>query len=191
MEIPGRWKCHHCTALHSDPQCYKAYGTCRRWNVLQKVPERESNSAQTVLILQLHPLCSVSHFETSWNHRITESLRLKKVTKILRSNHQPIPTMHTHHVPQCHIHGSWTPPVCQPLCLKSVAMHGASVTRHLVLLKLIQLASAHLQSVSVTRCIFKKSWKLGRKHFFFFFFILRIPSDNKFRNVFGFKHVLT
>ena len=37
-------------------------------------------------------------------HRITESLRLKKIIKIIYCNHQPIPTMPTNHAPQCHIH---------------------------------------------------------------------------------------
>ena len=41
---------------------------------------------------------------TTINYRITELLRLAKITKITQSNHQPIPTMPTAHVPQCHIH---------------------------------------------------------------------------------------
>ena len=35
--------------------------------------------------------------------RITESLRLEKISKIIQSNHQPTPTMPTAHVLQCHI----------------------------------------------------------------------------------------
>jgi len=35
--------------------------------------------------------------------RITDSLRLEKTSKITKSNHQPIPTMPTNHVLQCHI----------------------------------------------------------------------------------------
>ena len=38
--------------------------------------------------------------------RITESLRSEKTTKISQANHQPIPTMRTNHVPQCHIYPS-------------------------------------------------------------------------------------
>jgi len=34
--------------------------------------------------------------------RIIESMRFEKTTKITSSNHQPISTMHTDHVPQCH-----------------------------------------------------------------------------------------
>ena len=37
------------------------------------------------------------------NHRITEPLRLEKTTKIIQSDHQPIPTIPTDHVPKCHI----------------------------------------------------------------------------------------
>ena len=40
----------------------------------------------------------------SGRHRIMESLRLEKTTEITQSNHQPIPTMPTNHVPQCHIY---------------------------------------------------------------------------------------
>ena len=36
-------------------------------------------------------------------HRIIESLRMKKTAKIIQSNHQPIPTMASDCVPQCHI----------------------------------------------------------------------------------------
>ena len=35
---------------------------------------------------------------------IIESLRLEETTQITQSNHQPIPTMPTDWVPQCHIH---------------------------------------------------------------------------------------
>jgi len=42
--------------------------------------------------------------EWSWTGlRIIESLRMKKTAKIIQSNHQPIPTMATDCVPQCHI----------------------------------------------------------------------------------------
>ena len=37
------------------------------------------------------------------NHRITEPLRLKKTSEVTQSNNQPIPTIPTYHVPQCHI----------------------------------------------------------------------------------------
>ena len=39
---------------------------------------------------------------------ITESLRLEKMSKIIQSNHQPIPSIPINHVPQCHV--SSTPP---------------------------------------------------------------------------------
>jgi len=41
-----------------------------------------------------------------------ESLRLEKTSKITQSNHQPILTVPTDRVPQCHIHtpGTVTPP---------------------------------------------------------------------------------
>ena len=39
----------------------------------------------------------------SSNHRLVESLRLGKTSKITQSNHQPTTTMPTDHVPQCHI----------------------------------------------------------------------------------------
>ena len=35
-------------------------------------------------------------------HRIKQSLRLGKISKIIQSNHQPTTTMPTNHVPQCH-----------------------------------------------------------------------------------------
>jgi len=38
------------------------------------------------------------------NRRVIRSLKLGKSAKIIQSNRQPIPTMPTHHVPQCHIH---------------------------------------------------------------------------------------
>lgn len=34
----------------------------------------------------------------------SESLRMEKTSKIPKSNHQPIPTMPTARVPQCHIY---------------------------------------------------------------------------------------
>ena len=37
----------------------------------------------------------------SWNYRIIESLKLEKPTKIIQSNHQPIPTMPSNSIPQC------------------------------------------------------------------------------------------
>jgi len=48
----------------------------------------------------LHPFC-----------RIRESLRLEKTSKIIKSNHQPNPTMPAKPSPQVpHPHGFWTPP---------------------------------------------------------------------------------
>lgn len=45
------------------------------------------------------------------DHRITDSLRLEKITKITSSNHQPIPTMFTESCPSVlHLHIYWTPP---------------------------------------------------------------------------------
>ena len=40
----------------------------------------------------------------SGSHQIIEILRLEKTSKITQSNHQPVLTMPTKHVPQCHIH---------------------------------------------------------------------------------------
>jgi len=41
--------------------------------------------------------------EAAEQHRITESLRLEKTSKIPKSNHHPTPTMPTDHIPHCHI----------------------------------------------------------------------------------------
>ena len=68
-------------------------------------------------------------------HRITESLRLEKTSKITKSNHQPIPTMPINHVPQCHIstilevlQGQWRmPPEDTPWYATLISLHLVNV----------------------------------------------------------------
>ena len=68
-------------------------------------PETKGNSFY-VLSFTCAPEVSffLSFLHQFVNNKIIDSLKLEKTSKIISSNCQPIPTMPTNHVPQCHIH---------------------------------------------------------------------------------------
>ena len=114
------WFCHHPTKTQTHPYTPPnththtlSYLFCRTRSITQNQYSKVwSNPYVHVFIfvtegalLHLNLInLGLNDKDHTANHRIKESLRLEKTSKIIRSNHQPTPPCLLNHIPKCHIY---------------------------------------------------------------------------------------